>query len=52
VSAVLLGVAPLAFLLWLFLRGQATVLPGEVVYRGEAGARTLVSQVATGSNPA
>jgi hypothetical protein len=48
-SVVLLGVALLAFLLWLFQGAQATVLPGEVVYRDEAGARTLVSQVAVGS---
>lgn len=43
-SAVLLALAALAFLLWLFLRSRVAVLPGEVVYRDEEGARTLVSR--------
>lgn len=43
-AALLLGLALLAFLLWLFLRSRATVLPGEVVYRDGPDARTLVSR--------
>jgi len=42
-SGVLLALAALAFLLWLFLRRRAEALPGEVVYRDEPGAETLVS---------
>lgn len=42
-SSILLALAALAFLLWLFLRGRVEALPGEVVYRGEPGAETLVS---------
>jgi CRISPR-associated exonuclease Cas4 len=43
-SAVLLGLALLDFLAWLLLRGRATVLPGEVVYRDTPDAPTLVSR--------
>lgn len=42
-SGVLLALAALAFLLWLFLRGRTEALPGEVVYRDEPDAETLVS---------
>ena len=43
-SAVLLVLGVLTLLLWLFLRSRSRVLPGEVVYRDEKGARTLVSR--------
>lgn len=42
-SGALFALAALTLLLWLFLRGRTEALPGEVVYRDEPGADTLVS---------